>query len=106
LVDECFGRELSRRSLDDLKLATSELVDNAYVHGQGQIRLRLQRGADNVRIEVMDEGQGASIRIRQSAGGLGGNGLRLIDHLCQGWGALEGSTHVWAELPVQSHSAS
>jgi anti-sigma regulatory factor (Ser/Thr protein kinase) len=98
VVERQYRDRLAPRTLDDLKLVVSELVDNAYTHGQGQIRLRLSRAQASVRVEVMDEGRDAVIRIREPGGRGGGHGLRLVDHLCSGWGALAGSTHVWAEL--------
>lgn len=89
-----------RRTLDDLKLVVSELVDNAYVHGKGRIRLKLGRSGDHILVEVMDEGHDAVVKIRQLGGRGGGHGLRLVDHLCPRWGAFVESTHVWAELPL------
>jgi anti-sigma regulatory factor (Ser/Thr protein kinase) len=89
--------------LDDLKLVVSELATNAYVHGIGRIRLRLEADEERVRVAVMDEGHNATIKITQ-VGAYGGNGLRLVDQLCSQWGAYEGSTHVWAELPIDPRS--
>jgi two-component sensor histidine kinase len=100
LIERRFGDELDSNALDDLKLIVTELVDNAFVHGEGQIRLKVQRDDGRVMAEVMDEGNDAVIRIRQAGVRGGGNGLRLVDHLCSAWGAYEGSTHVWAELPL------
>lgn len=98
LLEQQFGHTLDRSTLADLKLVTSELVNNAFVHGKGRIRLRLDASQERVRIEVMDEGENAAIKIRRLGVRGGGHGLRLVDHLCAAWGAFEGSTHVWAEL--------
>jgi anti-sigma regulatory factor (Ser/Thr protein kinase) len=95
-----YGGVLERRALDDLKLVVSELVDNAYVHGTGTIRLVLARHDERIRVEVMDEGRDAVIAIKALAGRAGGHGLRLVDHLTERWGAFAGSTHVWAEVPL------
>lgn len=100
LAERQYGQLVERRVLDDLKLVVSELVDNAYVHGKGRIRLKLGRHAESIRIEVMDEGHDAAVGIRALGGRSGGHGLRLVDHLCPRWGAFAGSTHVWAELPL------
>lgn len=105
LVERQYGDQLARRTLDDLKLVVSELVDNAYVHGKGRIRLRLGREQDRLRVEVMDEGRDALIRIRKLGVRSGGHGLRLVDHLCPRWGAFAGSTHVWADLPLTADPA-
>jgi two-component sensor histidine kinase len=99
IVESEYGAWLDSRTLEDLKLVVSELATNAYLHGIGRIRLKLEADEGRVRVAVMDEGQGATIKIRQVGAG-GGNGLRLVDHLCSRWGAFEGSTHVWAELPI------
>ncbi len=100
LVEQQFEGALNGQTVEDLKLIVSELVDNAYVHGRGQIRLRMGRQADKVRVDVMDEGQDATIKIRQLGVRGGGHGLRLVDHLCLAWGAVPGRTHVWCELTV------
>jgi two-component sensor histidine kinase len=103
IVESEYGPRLDSRTLDDLKLVVSELASNAYVHGIGRIRLRLDADDERVRVAIMDEGQGATIKIGP-VGTRGGNGLRLVDHLCSRWGAYEGSTHVWAELPINPPS--
>jgi anti-sigma regulatory factor (Ser/Thr protein kinase) len=99
-VEERFATQLDGRTIEDLKLVVSELVDNAYVHGQGQIQLRLHRLADGIRIEVLDDGRDAKIEFRKLGAHGGGHGLRLVDHLCSAWGSLQGRTHVWAEMPI------
>jgi anti-sigma regulatory factor (Ser/Thr protein kinase) len=93
---------LTKAALDDARLVVSELVDNAYMHGHGKITLRLTRHAERVRVEVVDEGQGAAVKIRdRGPEELGGHGLRLVDAISTAWGAYEGTTHVWADLPVR-----
>jgi len=99
-VEQQYATELDAETLDDLKLVVSELVDNAYVHGEGEIWMRLEQSEQRVRVEVLDEGRNAAIKIRALGAAGGGHGLRLVDHLCPDWGAFEGSTHVWAELPI------
>jgi anti-sigma regulatory factor (Ser/Thr protein kinase) len=104
IVERHYGAHLDSGMLDDLKLVVSELATNAYVHGIGRIRLRLEADRQRVHVAVMDEGHNATIKITQ-VGAYGGNGLRLVDQLCSRWGAYEGSTHVWAELPINSSLA-
>jgi anti-sigma regulatory factor (Ser/Thr protein kinase) len=92
---------LDPEAMDDVRLVVSELVDNAYLHGRGEIRLIVERRPDRVRIEVVDEGRGAAVRIRERGPEqLGGHGLKLVDALAADWGAFEGTTHVWAELEI------
>jgi two-component sensor histidine kinase len=98
-VESCLAG-ISDAAMDDVRLVVSELVDNAYLHGRGAIRLRLSRRPARVRVEVIDEGHGASIGIKPARHQGGGHGLRLVDCIAVRWGVLEGSTHVWAELRV------
>ena len=98
LIEDSFGDELESEMLDDLKTVASELVNNAYEHGRGRIRMKAQRNEHRIRLEVMDEGQDAPIAIRASAFDGRGNGLRIVDLLADNWGVFHGSTHVWAAL--------
>ena len=91
---------LERRVLDDLKLLATELVVNAFIHGRGRIELQLRAFPNRVRVEVIDEGKGAAIQIREDGPELGGWGLKLVDKLSAAWGAYEGTTHVWADVSV------
>ena len=101
LVERYFGGQLGDEALDDVRLVATELVDNAYVHGEGQITLRLTQREDRLRVEVIDQGQGAAIQIHHEEPSGQGHGLRMVDHICTAWGAYEGTTHVWAELLVR-----
>lgn len=100
LISRHFAPLLRGESLLHAKLVASELVNNAYQHGRGQIRLEVRRRGDRLRIEVVDEGRGASVRITDRPSLLGGRGLRLVDTLTLSWGVNRGTTHVWADLPL------
>jgi hypothetical protein len=52
----------------------------------------------------MDDGEGAAVQIREEGPELGGWGLKLVDKLALTWGAFEGTTHVWADLPADRQS--
>lgn len=82
------------------RLVVSELVTNAYLHGEGRIELRAALEDGRLRVEVVDEGTGNVPEIREAADESGGFGLRLVDQLSSRWGAFEGTTHVWADLPA------
>jgi anti-sigma regulatory factor (Ser/Thr protein kinase) len=97
-IEERAQGELPPEMLDDLKLLVTELVDNAYVHGEGRMWLKLEHGDRRLRVEVVDEGEGASVQVRPSPTPSGGYGLRIVEQLAERWGAHEGTTHVWAEL--------
>jgi signal transduction histidine kinase len=72
----------------------------AYDHGEGAIELRAALRDQRLLIEVVDEGEGAAIEVREAARDGRGRGLRIVDGLAESWGAYEGTTHVWAELPL------
>jgi anti-sigma regulatory factor (Ser/Thr protein kinase) len=82
-------------------LVSSELVTNAYKHGEGQIELRVNVLQDRLRIEVIDQGRRQAPAVReQSADQIGGWGLQIVDQLALQWGVFEGTTHVWADLTL------
>jgi anti-sigma regulatory factor (Ser/Thr protein kinase) len=99
-IEQQVGASTDQATLDDLKLVATELVDNAFVHGRGQITLKLLRTTDAFRVEVIDEGQDAAIEIQNQPVEVGGRGLMLVDGVSSAWGAHEGTTHVWAEVPA------
>jgi serine/threonine-protein kinase RsbW len=101
-LDRSIGGDVPARRLGDAKLVATELVNNAVIHGEGRITLRVERHADTVRIEVVDEGIGNAPAIREEARSddAGGRGLRIVDALAARWGTFEGTTHVWADLPL------
>jgi anti-sigma regulatory factor (Ser/Thr protein kinase) len=98
LVQEHLEGQLEPTLLGDAQTVISELVNNAYVHGAGNIELRFQLLEDRLRVEVVDEGQGAAIHVREQGPHAGGHGLNIVQTLSSTWGAFEGTTHVWAEL--------
>jgi anti-sigma regulatory factor (Ser/Thr protein kinase) len=94
-------RRLPKRAVDAALLVSSELVTNAYRHGQGEIELRVGVSKDRVRIEVIDHGCGEAPAVREQPGDeAGGWGLRIVDQLALQWGVFEGTTHVWADVAV------
>jgi anti-sigma regulatory factor (Ser/Thr protein kinase) len=102
ILEHELGHRVSAATLHDLKLVATELVYNAFFHGRGQIVFKLLDAGDRVRVEVIDEGRGQIVRVReQTEDGSGGYGLRLVELLSDAWGAYEGTTHVWAELPAR-----
>lgn len=101
-LDDLFGPELSDLALNHARVVVSELVTNAYLHGSGSIELRLGLIDGHLRVEVVDHGTGNVPAIRPADGDeTGGFGLRIVEHLSDRWGAFEGTTHVWAELPLR-----
>jgi len=99
-LEEWLGGRIAGGELDRAKLVATELVANAYDHGEGAIELRASLGDQRVLIEVVDEGEGAAIEVREAGRDGHGRGLRIVDGLAERWGANAGTTHVWAELPL------
>jgi len=100
------ARDLVRTSLDSwglsadaqaLELAVSELVTNAVVHGAGGIEVQLSAHGPEVRLEVVNEGDGSPAVHEQSDDEYGGWGLRLVEELADSWGSeiAPGCTRVW-----------
>jgi anti-sigma regulatory factor (Ser/Thr protein kinase) len=86
-------------ALAETQTVVSELVGNALVHGVGAIRLVLDVDGGAVRGEVVDEGPGFEIEVRERGlDEVGGRGLWLVASLAQRWGIHDGSSHVWFEL--------
>jgi anti-sigma regulatory factor (Ser/Thr protein kinase) len=106
LVDQHLGRELDRDALDDVKLLTSELVNNAVLHGVGRIEFVADVDDDRVRIDVVDEGSGFVHQIRPiDLQQVSGRGLQVVESVSTRWGHFEGTTHVWFELERREHRA-
>ncbi len=84
-------------TLEDAKTIASELVNNAYLHGEGRIELRVWAVQDRLRIEVIDQGHVDNL-VPNYADRPGGRGLIIVDRLSDRWGMREGTTHVWAEV--------
>jgi anti-sigma regulatory factor (Ser/Thr protein kinase) len=101
LVCRSLAPALDAAALGDIEVVVSELAENAYLHGRGRIELRVAMDDGRVRIEVSDEGNGASEVLKQRAQGPYGLGLTVVDELSTAWGAYDGSTHVWADIRAQ-----
>jgi anti-sigma regulatory factor (Ser/Thr protein kinase) len=102
IEDELAG-VLDGEGLTSARLVATELVTNAFRHGRGAIVLRAELLEGRLRLHVIDEGEGVVPQIRPEGGGPhGGWGLQIVDSLALRWGAFEGTTHVWADLPIRS----
>jgi anti-sigma regulatory factor (Ser/Thr protein kinase) len=83
----------------DVRLAVSELVANAVLHGTGEIELRLEADSSGVKGEVIDEGGGFEQELREDGvEEVGGRGLCIVGQLAESWGVHEGTTHVWFQI--------
>ena len=102
-IDDRVARTLPKGLVADLMTVTSELVNNAVMHGPGSpVKLRVKAGRDgrSVSGDIEDDGAGR-IAIRDPDGIGGGFGLHIVDALVDRWGVHEGSTHVWFEMSAR-----
>ena len=104
LIGDWVGGELSRATLEDIKLLVSEVVTNAVRHpsGSGPIEMRVTLRRGTIRVEVLDPGGQGFAKPSVSTpppDALGGRGLLIVDRVATRWGVDEGSpTRVWFEL--------
>lgn len=105
---------LSTEQLEYARLLVTELVTNSVLHAsldpQDEIRLRVAVGAEMLRVEVADLGEGfekPSFNGLSGESGLSqtgtedkrGRGLYLVERLSDRWGiCLEEATRVWFEI--------
>jgi anti-sigma regulatory factor (Ser/Thr protein kinase) len=103
-------REMARRlpveSLGDVALVVSELINNALVHGRGEIRLALRLDGGRVWGEVGDGGDAfAGAAAARPGDETGGFGLHIVERLTTRWGVREGKTQVWFEMDLAAESS-
>ncbi|MEV6442769.1 ATP-binding protein [Amycolatopsis sp. NPDC051716] len=89
--------------LGDVLLVATELVTNAYDHGQGPLQVRMSYTPNpcRVRIEVDDNCPAHPEVATPSLERPGGRGMHIVDKLAHGWGVFEhpdGTKTVWAEV--------
>ncbi|QFZ19713.1 ATP-binding protein [Saccharothrix syringae] len=94
--------DLTDDELGDCMLVVTELVANAYDHGEEPRRVRLHRSSDpcSVRIEVDDGSSGEVVVGRSRLGAHRGRGMVLVANLSACWGVeqRERGKTVWAEV--------
>ncbi|GAA3494869.1 SpoIIE family protein phosphatase [Streptomyces prasinosporus] len=90
--------------LDGALLAVSELVTNALVHTDGQVRLDLTLVNDRLRLAVADASPRTPVKPTSiSWEATGGRGILLVEALAAAWGTLpvSGGKQVWAEFVLR-----
>ncbi|MGW0496231.1 SpoIIE family protein phosphatase [Streptomyces sp. NPDC003007] len=106
------ARRFARRTLrswgvtvdqDAALLVVSELVTNALVHTDGQVRMDLTLVNNRLRIAVADASPRSPVRPTSIGWeATGGRGILLVEALTATWGTLpvSGGKQVWAELTL------
>jgi anti-sigma regulatory factor (Ser/Thr protein kinase) len=97
----CFADQLGAQRTANACLLVSELVTNAYRHGEGQIRLTITLDEHVARFAVSDEGDRALLRTAHPDE-RGGWGLNMVAQIADRWGTHGGPTAVWFELFEQT----
>lgn len=103
--------QLDSASDDDREqaaLLVSELVTNAVVHGDGDIRVTADVAKDRARFTVSDDGPHRPLLSRPDRDAAGGRGLLIVDRLASAWGVEPegGGKCVWFVLPLAGWRAS
>ncbi|MFC4051982.1 ATP-binding protein [Actinomadura syzygii] len=85
------------------RVVVSELVTNAWLHGEGVIVVRIFRDEHDGRpvVEVWDGGEGRPVVQEEDLSATSGRGLRLMTELVHEWGVRtlnEGGKVTWAKL--------
>ena len=93
---------LDATTAEAVRLAVSELVSNAVMHGAGVIGVGLGIDGEGVHVAVTDDGIGFSAGGEPAmppAEAPGGRGLALVAMLSSRWGVLPGDpTEVWCVI--------
>ncbi|MHB8659559.1 MAG: ATP-binding protein [Solirubrobacteraceae bacterium] len=107
LVERCLRDQRLEALTEDASLLASELVNNAYLHGTGNIEFSLQCvDHQRLRIQATDQGTEAGPITKRVTGcaDIGGRGLQIIEQVAIAWGVYGRPTRVWAELPLAMRS--
>jgi len=94
---------VSRDDADTVLLAVSELVTNALVHTDGQVRLDLTLLDNRVRVSVADSSPRTPVKPTSIGWeATGGRGILLVEAMSDTWGTVpvSGGKQVWAEVPL------
>ncbi|MGW5605647.1 SpoIIE family protein phosphatase [Streptomyces sp. NPDC003753] len=88
---------------DVVQLVVSELVTNAVVHTQGELRLDLTRAGNRIRVAVTDSLPRAPVKPRiVDWESTGGRGIMLVEAMSAAWGSVPvgGGKQVWSEIAL------
>ncbi len=87
--------------IDTVLLVVSELVTNALVHTEGQVRLELTLINDRLRIAVGDSSPRTPVKPTNIGWeATGGRGILLVQAVSDAWGTLpvSGGKQVWSDI--------
>lgn len=92
-------------SMDGALLVVSELVTNALVHTDGQVRLDITLINHRLRISVADTSPRTPVKPTSIGWeATGGRGILLVEAMSTTWGTVpvSGGKQVWSEIPLDA----
>ncbi|MCD9874524.1 SpoIIE family protein phosphatase [Streptomyces guryensis] len=92
---------VTRDDMDAVLLVVSELVTNALVHTDGQVRLDLMLLDNRLRVSAADSSPRTPVKPTSIGWeATGGRGILLVEAMSEAWGTVpvSGGKQVWAEL--------
>ncbi|MGV9742930.1 ATP-binding protein [Nocardia farcinica] len=103
-----FLRELCRawgveHTEADAELVVTELVENALVHGRGDLDLRVELRPDALTVAVADADPHAAVLREAPPGRMRRHGLHAVAAIARAWGCAPrwpSGKVVWASLPI------
>jgi anti-sigma regulatory factor (Ser/Thr protein kinase) len=100
---ERFAEFTEEALLDDLRILSTEIVSNAVRHSGrppgDPIEVVTTFTSTNVRVEVIDQGQGSTQLTPRSTSPP--SGLQLVELVSDRWASV-GSFHVWFEIDTHT----
>jgi anti-sigma regulatory factor (Ser/Thr protein kinase) len=102
LVARLIAEEADPDVVDNVRLAVSEVVSNALLHGRPPVTLHAHVTGDALRIEVADGHTGTGTPQHPSASATSGRGLAIVDTVVDRWGfesRHEGKA-IWMEFDL------
>ncbi|MDQ4007309.1 MAG: ATP-binding protein [Actinomycetota bacterium] len=98
--DQCHAAGINGETSETAVLLTSEIVTNAFLHGQSGAWVTLTASEDSLRVEVGDGSARQPRLVHTDREALHGRGLAIVDTLAAAWGATghRRGKVVWFEL--------
>ncbi|MDX3719842.1 MULTISPECIES: ATP-binding protein [Streptomyces] len=85
---------------ENIVLAVSELVTNAFEHGTGDVGLRVRYPDDELRIEVTDDNPTPAEMRPAGDEDVSGRGLFIVAVLARKWGVSKDGKTTWCVFHV------
>jgi anti-sigma regulatory factor (Ser/Thr protein kinase) len=78
--------ELPADARDAVEMMVSELATNCILHTESDFTVDLEQFADELRVEVSDNGKGRPVLRPSDPTSISGRGLRTVEMLSHAWG--------------------